>query len=444
MECDALRVTVSAVGSLLPFIAYYMKQLGLSSSETGILYGTMPFVGFFVRPIVGAMADRWHKHRLVLMVCSVLTGVFYLLILTIPHRVHHTLVVHSQLDCNVQDSFFRDCVSSSDKPVDHSTCNLGLSEFADIMSNVTNGNGTDLDCEVHCTHSSDSANQEVAVCFTDDAEAFVKHCNGTLVTRTPFTFTLLNISHTLNDEVLQDRITKGALQCRDYDLKSLRHNSKPHWQLLCDEEGTFQCQMTCRHTPPQLCSNKDHTFDATFSWLFLIYFIANLAFAPVFSLSDAATFDLLGAKHHKFGEQRLWGSVGFATSAITSTFIMYTMTKQGSTFNLTVPFYIFTVLCCLAAIIVHFMKLSSNIRCGKMFENFLELVVVPQVLVFLAVVLFFGMATGVVEAFLFWYLADLGATTLVFGFSLVVNCLFEVRFVVDVACLLASLSLSAV
>ena len=403
-----------------------MKQLGLSSSETGILYGTMPFVGFFVRPIIGAMADHWHKHKLMLMVCSVLTGLFYLLILTIPRRVHHTLMVHTQLDCNVQDSFFRDCVSASDRNADHSTCNLQLSEFADFMLNMTNGNGMDLDCEVHCTDSPDSANQEVALCFTDDTEEFVKHCNGTLVTKTPFAFTLLNISHMLNSEVMQDRIAEASLQCRDYDLKSLQHNSQRHWQLLCDEEGTFQCEMTCKHPPPQFCPNPDHRFDSTFGWLFLIYLIANLAFAPVFSLSDAITFDTLGKKHHKFGEQRLWGTVGFAASAITSTFIMYMMTKQGSSFNLTVPFYIFAILCCLAAAIAHLMSLSSNIKCGKMFENFLALKRVPQVLVFLAVVLFFGMATGAVEGFLFWYLANLGATTLVFGLSLVVNCLFEV------------------
>ncbi|KAK7482933.1 hypothetical protein BaRGS_00025833 [Batillaria attramentaria] len=90
---------LAAVGSLLPFIPIYMGSLGLTPSEVGILYGVMPFVGFFIRPVVGAVADRWSKHKLILMVCSLLTGVFYLLILTIPARVHPSLVVHTQLDC---------------------------------------------------------------------------------------------------------------------------------------------------------------------------------------------------------------------------------------------------------------------------------------------------------------------------------------------------------
>ncbi|XP_076446545.1 major facilitator superfamily domain-containing protein 6-like isoform X2 [Babylonia areolata] len=417
---------LAAVGSLLPFIAIYMKQLGLTPSETGILYGSMPFIGFFVRPIIGAVADRWRKHKLTLMICSVLTGIFYLLILTIPAREHSSFTVHVQLDCNVQDSYFRDCVSLSGAKVDHTMCVYGLSEFADKMLNITAENNTDLDCDVHCEESKDSISKDVDVCFTNSSHELDKQCDGTLISHVPFSFGLANISHVLKNELVGDKNTISTMKCRDYDLKSLSHNGQHYWQLLCDQEGTFDCDMTCVNPPPQLCVQNNHEFDYTFGWLFLIYLIANLAFAPVFSLADSATFDTLGKRHHKFGEQRLWGTVGFALFAITSTFIMYVMSNQGDTFDSKVPFYIFTVLCCIAAGIAYFMDLSSSIKCGSMFDNFLALMKVVQVLVFLLIVLFFGMVTGAIESFLFWYLSDLGATTVVFGLSLVINCLFEV------------------
>ena len=53
----------SAVASLLPYIAVYMKQLGLSPSESALIYGTVPFLGAIVRPIIGALADKLHAHK---------------------------------------------------------------------------------------------------------------------------------------------------------------------------------------------------------------------------------------------------------------------------------------------------------------------------------------------------------------------------------------------
>lgn len=419
---------LAAVGSLLPFIAIYMKSLGLTSSEAGVLYGIMPFVGFFVRPAFGAIADRWHKHKIVLMICSVLTGFFYLLILTIPARVQPTLVVHSQLDCNIQDSFFRDCTSSlAAEGVASHTCTVSLSEFADIVThsqNASSYNDSILDCEAECTQIQDT--ELAQICFAEGPGDFAKQCNGTVISQKTVTFHIRNLPHVLNSEVKADRIDDKNIHCRNYDLKMVQLNQIPYWQLLCDEEATLTCKISCKNPPPELCHPHEKEYDSTFVLLFVIYLLANLAFSPVFSLADAATFDSLGGQHHKFGEQRLWGTVGFALLAITSTFTMYIMSQQGSQTNYTVPFYIFAVFCGLAAVIAYFMDLSASISCGSLFRNVLALITHLQVLVFLLVVLYFGMATGLIEGFLFWYLNDLGATPLVFGLSLVINCLFEV------------------
>ena len=42
-----------------------MKQLGLSPSETALIYGTMPFLGAIVRPLIGALADKLHAHKVI-------------------------------------------------------------------------------------------------------------------------------------------------------------------------------------------------------------------------------------------------------------------------------------------------------------------------------------------------------------------------------------------
>ena len=65
---------MTGVGVLLPFMALYMRHLGLSYDEVGNIYGIMPFVGFFFRPAIGALADKLKCHKVVLILVTVATG----------------------------------------------------------------------------------------------------------------------------------------------------------------------------------------------------------------------------------------------------------------------------------------------------------------------------------------------------------------------------------
>ena len=61
-----------------------MKELGLSSTETGIIYGMVPFISFFTRPLIGAFADKIRHHKAVLIACFLAMGLFYGLLLVTP------------------------------------------------------------------------------------------------------------------------------------------------------------------------------------------------------------------------------------------------------------------------------------------------------------------------------------------------------------------------
>nr|KAG5696504.1 hypothetical protein BaRGS_021040 [Batillaria attramentaria] len=83
---EPLHGACFALGSLQPYLVVYLKQQGLSASESGVLFGSMPFLSFLVQPLVGAAADRWLKHKAVLVTATVLTGLFHLLFLAVPPR----------------------------------------------------------------------------------------------------------------------------------------------------------------------------------------------------------------------------------------------------------------------------------------------------------------------------------------------------------------------
>ena len=56
-----------AVGSFFPLLGVYFKQLGMNPSLSGILVGCRPMVEFFSAPLLGSLADRLNKRKLLLL-----------------------------------------------------------------------------------------------------------------------------------------------------------------------------------------------------------------------------------------------------------------------------------------------------------------------------------------------------------------------------------------
>lgn len=65
----------AAFGSLFPLMAVYFKQLGMNSVQTGVLIGIRPFIEIFSAPFWGSLADRFKKGKIMIMgsiVCWIL------------------------------------------------------------------------------------------------------------------------------------------------------------------------------------------------------------------------------------------------------------------------------------------------------------------------------------------------------------------------------------
>lgn len=56
-----------AVGSFFPLLGVYFKQLGMNPSLSGILVGCRPMVEFFSAPLLGTLADRLDKRKVLLI-----------------------------------------------------------------------------------------------------------------------------------------------------------------------------------------------------------------------------------------------------------------------------------------------------------------------------------------------------------------------------------------
>ena len=64
----------SSLGTLVPYLALYYKQMKLTPSQVGILMGLKPFVEFICTPLWGAFVDRFKKGKSVLLLSLLVTA----------------------------------------------------------------------------------------------------------------------------------------------------------------------------------------------------------------------------------------------------------------------------------------------------------------------------------------------------------------------------------
>lgn len=65
----------SAGGVIQPFLNLYLVEVGLSSTQIGILHGWAALVTLIVTPLIGALADRTQRHRAMLAVVAFAKGI---------------------------------------------------------------------------------------------------------------------------------------------------------------------------------------------------------------------------------------------------------------------------------------------------------------------------------------------------------------------------------
>ena len=408
-----------------------MKQLGLSSTEAGIIYGVMPFISFFVRPVFGAIADKTKQHKVVMMVCMLLTGVLYCLLLVTPPKPAGTNVssgVRTQIQCGQIDSFVRDCEdignNGSSPPPHLQMCDISLQQLF-RRYDMTDRH---VSCEVTCKISSPFMD-DPQVCFTNDVGASMSDScsavwNGT-AEESKLSFTVMDIEHVLDNQIVGENVTQNGQICNDFDMKNMTYNSKNYWQFLCNTDMTFDCVLSCGEEFHGTCLSVT-SLSKTFWIFFVIFLFGNIFFSPVLSLVDAIAYDILGEKRGHWGRQRNWGTIGFIIFALTSTSIMDALSKSRQDIDFSISFYTFVALCTSSCIVTYFVQVSETFHCNKMFKNLRDLLKYPEIVVFLVVVTFFGILNSVIEAFLFWFLKDLGSSQITLGLCLVSNCIPEI------------------
>lgn len=168
-----------------------------------------------------------------------------------------------------------------------------------------------------------------------------------------------------------------------------------------------------------------------FRSLILIVILTEIITTPTPMLADNAIVRSLVETDSEYGKQRLFGSLGLSLAAILVAVWVSLMTDcvYTDTIDYLPCFYLFEIAIgatVLVSLCVEFKRPLEEERNGYEFLDAMKLFKNFKNGVFLATLFAFGYFHSLQNAFLFWYLQDLGGTPVLFCIILLIYCLAEV------------------
>ena len=196
------------------------------------------------------------------------------------------------------------------------------------------------------------------------------------------------------------------------------------------------CTLHCLVDIPrsQLCNNTMtgvlHDPSVTF-WSYLLVRTAlgvlTAASLMMFEGAVMATIQELGGD---YGIQRFVGNFGAIIFAPLGGYLIDLQSEEGSKPDFTAAIYIYLALKLAAAFMILCIRLDFRAPGERILQNLAQVLRNVEVMVFLIQMMFAGTFWGFIEAFLFWYLDDLGASKFLMGWTVAVGMIVSLPFLV--------------
>ena len=291
---------------LIPILTITLRSRGLSNTELSYINTIIPFVVFFTNPLAGFIADRSRRYKLtfnlILIVVLVLFGTMFLLPKIQSEKIHGILI-----DVPEEGRMLEFCASQEVSTKCASKAICGCSYRAHCALNNLNGE--------------------------------IRHVN--------FNFSMSERQNIHKDVGRLDGV--GQETCgvqysvpitEDLQTKSIDINQITGCEILCSESN--------------LCRGARYPNQLTFILLYSLFFIlGNILFSNAITVGASLGFASL-KDHSIFGQQRLWGTIGFGISALgASRVFRYFQTEF-------VYIIMFTISATLCIIVTAFIKIQPR------------------------------------------------------------------------------------
>lgn len=340
-------IAYAAVGCLIPFIPLYMRALGFSKQLAGTVLGVIPFVAFISQPVFGFLADKMNKHRLVVFLCCITSGLTYNVLPFLSISYTEYTPVESYIILNSSNTYFLDRLNLQEH--NDEMCPMPFRSYMDryINSQLSTDNiNTSVKKPIYFPTESHCVGHRENGCYHTSATSFDAvidvdygvNCSDSLFDNNLLLseyfylmkpkseiqsepIKLHDISIDLNDVQKHDLITLSTIVSNDVVLFS-------------------KCKFKC----PKIntCYKREMKESSYFlrGLQVALLILGYVTYACSMNILDATTFQILGPENrYQFGKQRLWGNIGLALIAVLSGYLMDTSSADISPEQFRISFY---------------------------------------------------------------------------------------------------------
>ncbi|XP_065666036.1 major facilitator superfamily domain-containing protein 6 [Hydra vulgaris] len=417
-----------ANGTLIPYLVLFFKQLGLSPSQVGIVSGLKPFISFVCSPLWGYLADKSRRTKLIYIISLLAYIGGYLAYSFAPHshvcKTKQNTTSHTSYNQHVHRRNFDTDTQTNFYSRDASANNLKHAhQKKDNITSVILRKNDHYDLY----QSFYPVEAETSFFQIPPSLNFFNSLESSQEVESDDQFISTNL-----DKV--PSVDKGKTHELLKDSWSV-HLSKMPWTVCAAAKAS-----SAEETNYQLNNVADFNLNGLFHYLLIVTIIATIFSCPLITIVDTATIRKLKKKNetHKYGKQRLWGSLGWGVSSFGVGSVIATISLCPGINNEVSyypAFYTFTCLQLIALFIglkLDFKTEEENnaspnsvSRTEKISQG-LKLLKKPVYFFFIVTTFYVGVVMSIIKTFLFWHLKDIGGTQMLFSTISIVNCVAEV------------------
>ncbi|CAL1300368.1 unnamed protein product [Larinioides sclopetarius] len=411
---------LGALAAAIPFIVVFAKErVGIAASSLGAVLTAQMFLFIFTKPLIGYIADYFNKLKAIICVLTVLNGLCYFLLLTIPKHNHEVFMNSTYLidelvnKCDAGQNFTqneakfsflkisnKNFTGDQSKNKTWSLCCID-NKFRDTLDKSITENKSSGNRLHDCNDIIKSNKQASQQCFSQSNFSNLSNCEDCSVLR--------NFS-----SVCVELIRSKNIECNvtdEFSLIILSNQNLNKILLSCDGYNVSE------NHPVVFKQRTVGDFQTIRFWAFAILFsTSSICANAIFTLSDTACCESIQKTGADFGKQRVWGSIGWGILAPVAGLINdYTQDFLESWILMAVMLLVFLWnISKLDLVKPHF---SQNILrdVGTVLKS-------KEFLIFEMVILLNGMGAGMIWFYLMWFLKSIGGSDFLCGLSIAVQC----------------------
>ncbi|XP_033734703.1 major facilitator superfamily domain-containing protein 6-like protein B [Pecten maximus] len=440
---------------LFPFFSLYLRLLGLTATQTGVIISLKTLVAFIFAPLWTKCAVQCRKRRFVFTFSIFIMAVTYLSLTLVSNQNHaalsHCVPAHKQIPNN-QSKF-----TSTDEIIDILNHNKSVVSLlptppqVDKTLNTSEGQVNNVSSvSPSSVHTSPGSPTEMPADDLEDKK--IEISKDILIFLGLEKEEVQKMTRQDIYEVFKEMMStedmRGLVENRldaetvKFVWKVIRENaniekaskssaSKVRRKRDINITSLLASLKTSLHDLRQRVKNRGH--DYTFAVVIVILLIGELFACPVEKLADDFWFDYLEKidELEKYGKHRIWCSMAYMTFPVIVTLIV---SNTDCLFGMDIPpfmlhFYLFGSLLGLTFLLGFFYPISADAKAkykSKLRRGLGTTCCKCVGLLYVLTLLLVGMIYAAYYNFLFWMIQDLNGSESVMGLCITISTVVEI------------------